>query len=182
MVGQSKVVLIARTTRSGFTALVAVVLLLGAVGAVFSQRGPIKIGLLVPLTGPLSANGEEMANGLALYLDEQRQQLAGRDAKLIVEDSEGKPPIALNKARVLVESHGVHVLVGPLATAEAYAVVSYIERQKTPTLSPTVAGEDLTQRRRSPHVVPTRWSAGQPGPPSGPWVYDPLKYRQTATL
>jgi len=182
MVGQSKVVLIARTTRSGFTALVAVVLLLVAVGAVFSQRGPIKIGLLVPLTGPLSANGKEMANGLALYLEEQHQQLAGRDAKLIVEDTEGKPPIALNKARALAESHGVHVLVGPLATAEAYALVSYIERQKIPTLSPTVAGEDLTQRRRSPYVVRTGWSAGQPGHPFGRWVYETLKYRKIAMI
>jgi len=170
------------TARSGFTALVTFVLLLVGVGAGVAQRGPVKIGMLVPLTGPLAANGKEMANGLALYLDEHRQQLAGRDAKLIVEDSEGKPPIALNKARVLVESHGVHVLVGPLATAEAYAVVSYIERQKTPTLSPTVAGEDLTQRRRSPYVVRTGWSAGQPGHPFGRWVYDTLKYRKIAMI
>src|SRR5262249_24707028 len=146
----------------GVTPLAAMVLAVAATGSVFSQRGPIKIGLLVPLTGPLSANGKEMANGITLYLEEQNHQFAGREAKLIVEDTEGKPPIALNKARALAESHGVHVLVGPLATAEAYALVSYIERQKIPTLSPTVAGEDLTQRRRSPYVVRTGWSAGQP--------------------
>src|SRR5262245_66179400 len=144
-------------SRSGLVLLAAVALVLAATGAVFSQRGPIKIGLLVPLTGPLSANGKEMANGITLYLEEQHHQLAGREAKLIVEDTEGKPPIALNKARALAESHGVHVIVGPLATAEAYALVSYIERQKIPTLSPTVAGEDLTQRRRSPYVVRTGW-------------------------
>src|SRR6267142_2769696 len=165
--------MITRASRPGFTAFVGVVLLLAAVGSPFAQRGPVKIGLLVPLTGPLSANGKEMANGLTLYLEEQRQQLAGRDARLIVEDSEGKPPIALNKARALVESHGVHVLVGPLATAEAYALVSYIERQKIPTLSPTVAGEDLTQRRRSPYVVRTGWSAGQPGHPFGTTDFAP---------
>jgi len=174
--------MITRASRPGFTAFVGVVLLLAAVGSPFAQRGPVKIGLLVPLTGPLSANGKEMANGLTLYLEEQRQQLAGRDARLIVEDSEGKPPIALNKARALVESHGVHVLVGPLATAEAYALVSYIERQKIPTLSPTVAGEDLTQRRRSPYVVRTGWSAGQPGHPFGRWVYETLKYRKIAMI
>ena len=76
--------MITPTTRSGFTALVAFVLLLVGVGAGVAQRGPVKIGMLVPLTGPLAANGKEMANGLALYLDEHRQQLAGRDAKLIV--------------------------------------------------------------------------------------------------
>jgi branched-chain amino acid transport system substrate-binding protein len=171
-----------RSPRLGFTALATAALLLAAAGSLFSQRGPIKIGLLVPLTGPLSANGKEMVNGITLYLEEQKQQLAGREAKLIVEDTEGKPPIALNKARALAESHGVHVLVGPLATAEAYALVSYIERQKIPTLSPTVAGEDLTQRRRSAYVVRTGWSAGQPGHPFGKWAFDTLKYRKIAML
>ncbi|PYM78208.1 MAG: ABC transporter substrate-binding protein [Candidatus Rokuibacteriota bacterium] len=171
-----------RSPRFGLAALATAALLLAAAGSVFSQRGPIKIGLLVPLTGPLSANGKEMVNGLTLYLEEQKQQLAGREAKLIVEDTEGKPPIALNKARALAESHGVHVLVGPLATAEAYALVSYIERQKIPTLSPTVAGEDLTQRRRSSYVVRTGWSAGQPGHPFGKWTYETLKYRKIAMI
>src|SRR5262245_51988487 len=123
-----------RSIKLGFTAPAALARLLAATGSVFSQRGPIKIGLLVPLTGPLSANGKEMANGITLYLEEQNHQLAGREAQLIVEDTEVKPPIALNKARALAESHGVHVLVGPLATAEAYALVSYLERQKIPTL------------------------------------------------
>jgi branched-chain amino acid transport system substrate-binding protein len=171
-----------RSFRSGLVLLAAVALVLAATGAVFSQRGPIKIGLLVPLTGPLSANGKEMANGITLYLEEQNHQLAGREAKLIVEDTEGKPPIALNKARALAESHGVHVIVGPLATAEAYALVSYIERQKIPTLSPTVAGEDLTQRRRSPYVVRTGWSAGQPGHPFGKYAHDTMKYKKIAMI
>ena len=111
-----------RSFRAGLVLLAAAAIVLAASGAVFSQRGPIKIGLLVPSTGPLSANGKEMANGITLYLEEQNHQLAGREAKLIVEDTEGKPPIALNKARALAESHGVHVIVGPLATAEAYAL------------------------------------------------------------
>jgi branched-chain amino acid transport system substrate-binding protein len=171
-----------RSIKLGFTALAAAALVLAATGSVFSQRGPIKIGLLVPLTGPLSANGKEMANGITLYLEEQNHQLSGREAKLIVEDTEGKPPIALNKARALAESHGVHVLVGPLATAEAYALVSYIERQKIPTLSPTVAGEDLTQRRRSPYVVRTGWSAGQPGHPFGKYAHETMKYKKIAMI
>ena len=28
-----------------------------------AQKGPIKIGLLIPETGPLAANGKDMANG-----------------------------------------------------------------------------------------------------------------------
>ncbi len=168
------------TTR--ITVCVLVALLLAGGGSGWAQRGPIKIGMLVPLSGPLSANGKEMVNGLTLFLEEQGQRLAGREIRLIVEDTEAKPPIALTKARALVESHGVHVLVGPLSTAEAYAVLPYIEGHKMPTLSPTVAAEDLTQRRRSPYVVRTGWSAGQPVHPFGRWVHDTLKYRRIAMI
>jgi branched-chain amino acid transport system substrate-binding protein len=162
--------------------LVLTALLVITAGSAWGQRGPIKIGLFVPLTGPLAANAKEMVNGLTLFLGEHGNRLAGREVRVIVEDTEAKPATALTKARALVESHGVHVLVGPLSTAEAYAVLPYIEARKIPTLSPTVAAEDLTQRRRSTYVVRTGWSAGQPAHPFGRWVYETLKYRKIAVV
>ena len=163
-------------------ASVLAALLLAGGSSVWAQRGPIKIGLFVPLTGPLAANGKEMENGFTLFLDEQGRRLAGREVQLTIEDTEAKPATALTKARALVESQGVHVLVGPLSTAEAYAVLPYIESRKIPMLSPTVAAEDLTQRRRSPYVVRTGWTAGQPAHPFGKWVHDTLKYRKIAIV
>jgi branched-chain amino acid transport system substrate-binding protein len=168
-----------RTSRVGILILAALLL---AGNAAWGQRGPIKIGLFVPLTGPLAANGKEMADGFSLFLDEQGQRLAGREVRLTVEDTEAKPATALTKVRALVESQAVHILVGPLSTAEAYAVLPYIEGRKIPTLSPTVAAEDLTQRKRSPYVVRTGWTAGQPAHPFGRWVYDNLKYRKIAIV
>src|SRR5262249_10420884 len=147
-----------------------------------AEKGPIRIGMLVPQTGPLAANGKEMENGFKLYLEEQGQRLAGREVRLFVEDTEAKPATALTKARALIESQNVQLLVGPLSTAEAYALLPYIESRKIPTLSPTVAAEDLTQRRRSPYVVRTGWSAGQPAQPFGQWVHETLKYRKIAIV
>src|SRR5919201_2802563 len=155
---------------------------LAGTGSTWAQRGPLKIGLFVPLTRPLAANGKEKENGFKLFLDEQGSRLAGREVKLFVEDTEAKPAAALTKARALIESQGVQLLVGPLSTAEAYAVLPYIDGRKIPTLSPTVAAEDLTQRRRSPYVVRTGWSAGKPAHPFGRWVYDTLKYRKIAII
>src|SRR5256712_608958 len=170
------------TTARRVTALVVAGVLLAAGVSAWAQRGPIKIGLFVPLTGPLAANGKEMANGFRLFLEEQGQRLAGREVRLTVEDTEAKPATALTKVRALVESQGVHVLVGPLSTAEAYAILPYIEARKVPTLCAAVAAEDLAQRRRSQYGVRTGWSAGQPAHPFGRWVYDPLKYRKTAIV
>jgi branched-chain amino acid transport system substrate-binding protein len=147
-----------------------------------AQKGPIKIGLLLPETGPLAANGKDMANGFQLFFEEQGWKLAGREVKLITEDDEGKPPTGLAKARSLVESQGVHVVVGPLSAAVGYAVAPYVEGKKVPTIFPIVSAEDITQRKKSPYIVRTGWSSAQPSHPFGKWVYDNLGYKKIAMI
>jgi branched-chain amino acid transport system substrate-binding protein len=148
----------------------------------WAQKGPIKVGLLVPLTGPLSANGKDMVNGLELFLEEHRSRLAGREIRLIVEDDEGKPATGLTKVRGLVEGQGVHVVIGPLSAAVGYAVAPYIDGKKVPAIYPIVSAEDITQRKRSPYIVRVGWSSAQPSHPFGRWVYDNLKYRRIAMI
>ncbi len=146
------------------------------------QKGPVKIGLLVPQTGPLAANGKDMINGLELFLEEQKSRLAGREVKLIIEDDEGKPATGLTKARSLVEGQQVHVLVGPLSAAVGYAIAPYVDGRKIPTIYPIVSAEDITQRKRSSYIVRTGWSSAQPSHPFGRWVYENLKYRKIAMI
>ena len=162
-------------------AALAVGLLL-APGPAPAQKGPIKVGLLLPETGPLAANGKDMANGMQLFFEEQGWRLAGREVKLITEDDEGKPPTGLAKARSLVESQGIHVLVGPLSAAVGYAVAGYVNDKKVPTIFPIVSAEDITQRKRSPYIIRTGWSSAQPSQPFGKWVYDNLGYRKIAMI
>ncbi len=163
-------------------ALVVGGVLLGAGTDVWAQKGPIKIGLLVPETGPLSPNGKDMIKSLELFLEEQNYRLAGREVKLTVEDSAGVPATGLTKARALVEGQGVHVLIGPLSAAVGYAIAPYLIEKKVPTLFPIVSAEDITQRKRSPYIVRTGWTSSQPSHPFGKWVYDNLKYRKIAMI
>jgi branched-chain amino acid transport system substrate-binding protein len=163
-------------------AVAAAALVLGTPPAVWAQKGPIKIGLIIPETGPLAATGKDMANGMQLFFEEHGWRLAGREIKLITEDDEGKPPTGIAKARSLVESQGVHVLVGPLSAAVGYAVAGYVNDKKVATLFPIVSAEDITQRKRSPYIVRTGWSSAQPSQPFGKWVYDSLGYRRIAMI
>ncbi len=166
----------------GIVVLAVAGLLVAAGSGSWAQRGPIKIGLLVPQTGPLAANGKDMVNGLELFLEEQKHRLAGREVKLVVEDSEGKPATGLTKARSLVEGQGVHVIVGPLSAAVGYAIAPYVDGKKVPTLFPIVSSEDITQRKRTPYIVRTGWTSAQPMHPFGKWVYDNLRYRKIAMV
>src|SRR5262245_24026974 len=160
----------------------ALALALAGPGRAPAQKGPIKIGFLIPETGALAANGKDMANGFQLFFEEQGWKLAGREVKLITEDDEGKPPTGLAKARSLVEGQGVHVVVGPLSAAVGYAVAPYVDGKKVPTIFPIVSAEDITQRKKSPYIVRTGWSSAQPSHPFGKWVYDNLGYRRVAMI
>src|SRR5437867_250642 len=148
----------------------------------WAQKGPIKVGMLVPQTGPLAANGKDMINGFELFFEEHKYRLAGREIKFIVEDDEGKPATGITKARGLVEGQGVHLLTGPLSAAVGYAVSPYIESKRIPAIYPIVSADDLTQRKRNPYLVRTGWTSSQPSHPFGKWVVDNLKYRKIAMI
>jgi branched-chain amino acid transport system substrate-binding protein len=147
-----------------------------------AQKGPIKIGMIVPQSGPLAANGKDMINGYEMFFEENKYRLAGREVKFIVEDDEGKPATGLTKIRGLVEGQGVHLVTGPLSAGVGYAVAPYIDGKKVPALFPIVAGDDLTQRKRSRYIVRVGWAGSQPSHPFGKWVYDTLKYRRIAVI
>jgi branched-chain amino acid transport system substrate-binding protein len=147
-----------------------------------AQKGPITVGLLLPVTGPQAANGKDMVNGFQLFLDEQGGKLAGREVKVLIEDDESKPATGLTKLRGMVEGQGVHVLMGPLSAAVGYALRDYIESKKFPAIYPIVSGEDITQRKRTPYITRTGWSSAQPSHPFGKRAYDNLKFRRMAMI
>src|SRR5438128_3989360 len=147
-----------------------------------AQKGPIRIGFMSSLTGPLSPNGKDMLNSFELFLEEQGGKLAGREVKLVTEDDAGNPATGLTKLRGMAEGQGIQILVGPLSAAVGYAIRDYIDSKKLPAIFPIVSGEDITQRKRSPYIVRTGWSSAQPSHPFGKWVYDNLKYRKIAMI
>lgn len=169
--------------RKGFIVGIAffLIVLLGVLPAE-AQKGPITVGLLLPVTGPQAANGKDMVNGFQLFLDEQGGKLAGREVKVLIEDDESKPATGLTKLRGMVEGQGVHILIGPLSAAVGYALRDYLDGKKFPAIFPIVSGEDITQRKRTPYIVRTGWSSAQPSHPFGKWTYDNLKYRRIAMI
>ena len=147
-----------------------------------APSGPIKIGFLTPLSGPYVQNGRDILNGFLLYLDEIGYRIAGRSVELIIEDDEAIPAVGLTKARKLVERDKVHLLAGALLSSTGYALAPYVDSMKIPMLYPVVSADDLTQRRRSPWVVRTGWSASQPNHVFGAYAYNTLHVKRVATV
>lgn len=147
-----------------------------------AQAGTLKVGFLAPLTGPFAQIGKDMVNGTELFIDELGRQVTGRRIDVIVEDSEGNPATALNKARKLVEQDKVHILTGGLLANVGYALQPYIDGVGIPATYPVIAADDITQRKPAKWIVRTGWTTSQPMHPFGEWVVKNTKYRKVATI
>jgi branched-chain amino acid transport system substrate-binding protein len=170
------------SSRSVFLAGVALVAVLALSLGGAAAQGPIKIGMLAPLTGPFAANGKDLVAGTEIYLDEIGRQVAGRKIELIVEDSEAKPDVALTKARKLVEQDRVHLLTGGVLASVGYALHPYAEAQRIPTTYPVMAPDDLTQRKPARWVVRTGFNASQSLHPFGEWAAKNLRYKKVVAI
>jgi len=150
---------------------------LGFPAIVRAQAAPIKIGLMTVKTGPLASGGIDMERALVMYLKERNNTLAGRKVELYVGDSGGVPAQARTKMQELAEKDRIHVMIGPLAAAEALAADDYIRAQQLPTLS-VAAAEDLTQRKPNPWFVRGTSTSSQCAQPLADYCYKTLKYRR----
>ncbi|MFQ5857475.1 MAG: ABC transporter substrate-binding protein, partial [Anaerolineae bacterium] len=136
-----------------------------------APSGPIKIGLLAPTSSVAASSAQDMIDGWNLWWEQNGTQVAGREVQTSIEDSAGNPDTALNKARLLVDQRGVHMLVGTLFASEGYAVATLTEETGVPTFYPIAASDDLTQRQPVPALIRVAgWTSSQPHHPFGEWV------------
>ncbi len=100
----------------------------------------IKIGALFPLTGDLSMFGEN--NAAALQLAEEDINAFLQEAglpyrvKVVIEDSETKPDVALQKLQSLY-SQGIKFVIGPMASSEVRNLKGFADSNKIIIFSPS---------------------------------------------
>jgi ABC-type branched-subunit amino acid transport system substrate-binding protein len=93
-----------------------------------TAEGPIKIGIIADLTGPFTTYGNSLARSAQLAINEINADggIAGRQVEVIVEDIQTDVAATVDKARKLVQSDNVDLVMGPIgsdANDAAYAEV-----------------------------------------------------------
>src|SRR6266849_5820897 len=149
--------------------------------AVHAQGAPFKIGLLTVKTGPLAQGGIQMEQGIAAFLKEKGNTLAGRKIEFISADTGGNPAGAKTKAQELIERDKVNVILGPLAAFELLAITDYVRDNQTPLIS-LAAAEDVTQRKANPFVIRPSATSAQCCHAMGDYAAKELKYKRAATI
>ena len=109
----------------------------------------LRIGLVYTLSGPPAALGVQARDGFMLGVEEIGA-LGDMQTEIIVVDDEGKPDLAAEKARELVERENVDFVVGPIFSNILMAMVQPVTSTGTILISTnagtsTLAGESCNK-------------------------------------
>jgi branched-chain amino acid transport system substrate-binding protein len=143
-------------------------------------QDPIKVGVVLPLTGPYAGVGEMMRDGILMYYETVAKKAAGRPIELIIEDTQGAPANAVTKLRKLISHDKIHVGMGGFLASAGYAMAPIFKANKLPFLSPVFSSDDLTQRNLNPFLLRVGWTSSQPAHPLGEYAYKKLGYKTVA--
>lgn len=160
----------------------ALVLAGGLATTASAQSGPIRIGLLAPVTGPLATPGKDMVEGWKLYWEQAKHTAGGRKVETVIADTTCNPDQALTQARRLIHQEKVHFLVGPLCGHEGPAVAQVSKETGVPLVMDPAGADTVTKWDRTPTVVRTAVSASQIGHPWGEYMYKELGLRNVTFI
>lgn len=90
----------------------------------------VKIGAIFPYTGPVAELGPKFEAGLRLAMEEAGYEVAGKEIKLVIEDSATSVSVGLDKFKKLVDIDKVNVVVGPLMGDTHLAIAPYASEKQ----------------------------------------------------
>jgi branched-chain amino acid transport system substrate-binding protein len=128
----------------------------------------VKIGLLVPMTGPFTSTGKQLVAGARLYMQLHGDVVAGKKIELIVKDDTGNADMTKRLAQEFVINDKVAILAGFGLTPGALATAPIANEAKIPQIVMMAATSVVTER--SPYIVRTSFSVPQTTVPLATWA------------
>ncbi|HYA06449.1 MAG TPA: ABC transporter substrate-binding protein [Xanthobacteraceae bacterium] len=130
----------------------------------------VKVGLIVPMTGPFASTGKQLVAGARLYMALNGDTVAGQKIELIVKDDTGNADVTKRLAQELVVNDKVAFLAGFGLTPGALATAPVASEAKIPQMVMMAATAVITER--SPYIVRTSFSVPQTTVPLATWAAD----------
>lgn len=128
------------------------------------NKEPIKIGVLVSLSGILEAYGLQTQKGFDLgieYITDGTWEWNGRPIEVIYEDTETQASVATQKALKLLEDDKVDFLVGSSSSGDTLAVVGLAEEYETVMIVEPAAADSITGEEFNKYVFRTARNSSQ---------------------
>src|SRR5678815_340269 len=131
---------------------------------------PVKIGMVLPMSGPFAAYGKQIEHGVKLYLATNGDTFGGRKIELIVkDDSPGTAgDVSKRLAQELVVKDKVDILAGFALTPSAFAVAPVATEAKKAMVVMNAATSAITTK--SNYIVRTSMTLPQNTAPIANWA------------
>ncbi len=141
------------------TGIVATVLGLAANSALAQAPSTIKIGVLLPMTGPQQSTGVQISAAMRLYQEKHGDAVAGKKIQVIVKDDGAIADNSKRLAQELIVNEKVNFVAGFGVTPTAFAVAPLATEAKIPQIIMAAGTSSITER--SPYVVRTSFTLAQ---------------------
>jgi branched-chain amino acid transport system substrate-binding protein len=129
------------------------------IGPALAQAQTVKIGLILPMTGPFASTGRQIEAAAKLYIAQNGATVAGKTIELVVKDDTGTPDVTRRIAQELLVNDKVSFLAGFGLTPLAFAAAPLATQSKTPLIVMAAATSSITEQ--SPFVVRSSFTLPQ---------------------
>src|SRR5438477_13146392 len=141
--------------------LVGLAVLFGVAAGQAAAQEKIKIGVVVTLSGPAAALGQQVRDGFALAVKDLGGKMSGKDVEIVAVDDELKPDGAVTKVKGLLERDKVDFVVGPIFSNILQAIHKPVTDTKTFLISPNAGPSSYAGKNCSPFFYVTSYQNDQ---------------------
>ena len=138
---------------------IGIALAVGTLVSTGASAEDVKVGVVLPLTGGLSAVGKQVQAGIKMYMDKNGATVAGKKIDLIVKDDGSVADNSKRLAQELIVNDKV-AIIGSALTPSAMAIGPLSTQAKTANVV-MVSGTSGVINPNNPYMVRTSFTLGQ---------------------
>ncbi|MBI5256521.1 MAG: ABC transporter substrate-binding protein [Burkholderiales bacterium] len=130
-----------------------------AAGTAQAQSDTVKVGVILPMTGPSASTGRQIDAAIKLWMAQSGGKAGGKKVEVIVKDDAGVADTTRRLAQELVVNDKVVALAGFGLTPLALATAPIATQSKTPMVVMAAATSAITEA--SPFILRTSFTLPQ---------------------
>lgn len=139
----------------------------------------VKVGVILPFSGPNAQLGQQLDRGMELYRKLHPDAAGGHTVELIKRDSTGpKPDVAKRLAQELITRDKVNVLAGVVYSNNALAIADLSRKAKIPFVIMNAGAAVITTK--SPYIARVSFTMWQSAYPLGKYAHDKMGIKTAA--
>ncbi len=134
-----------------------------------AEDKPLRIGLVLPMTGPFEYLGRQVYAGVKLYMEQHGDWVAGRKIELLLRDDTGTAPETTKRyAQDLVTNDNAEVLAGFGLSPLAFAAAPVATQAKVPMVVMSAGASAISEK--SPYIIRSGYTLVQYVAPLALWA------------